>query len=173
MRGYDTDRADYEKVRQERVDKCYRETPVNQKKAENILVYYVTQLQLNLRNLKEANANIWTKESQHLGIMRAVNTKDASEGYQQEQVACADGNKMSEAEMKKLGLKQKEVTLELRQMISKQATKKTMLQEQKAAANAQSAEEANKRANFAESQQKNAEKSLKNNISPVPVSGGI
>lgn len=172
MRGFDRDRADYEKVQEERINDCYKETPMKQKKAENILIYYVTQFQLSIKALKDANAVIWTKESQYLGTMRAVST-NSNDGYQQEQVACADGNKMSEAEMKKLGLKQKEVTLEMKDMITKQYTKKTVLMEERSKAQAHETEEANKRATFAEDLKKRSKENIKSPIEPMAVKGGM
>lgn len=68
--------------------------------------------------------------------MRAVNTKDSTEGYQQEQIACSDGNKLSPAEMEKLALKQQSVNNELKEMITKSQTKKSMLIESEAKAKA-------------------------------------
>jgi hypothetical protein len=173
MRGVDVNRPDYDKLSEERYQKCITETQMNQKKAENLLEYYATQLQASLKKLKDANAKIWTTESWHLGTMRSVNTKDKTEGYQQEQVACADGNKLTPAEMEKIGLKQQSVNTELKELITKQQTKKTSLMEMEAKANADQLEEIKKRQSFSEQQGKRASDSLKENISPVPVQGGI
>lgn len=177
MRGVDTERADYEKIRDERVEKCYAETPVNQKKAENMLNYYISQLQLSLKNLKDANAQIWTKESQYLGLSRAVTTttgKGANDAYQQEQVACSESQEMSMATMEKLSLKQKQVTTELKQVISKQYTKKTVMKEESRKASAAETEESNKRIGFAEQQKKSSDSNLrKNNVSPMAKEGGM
>ena len=173
MRGVDVNRPDYDKLSEERYQKCLTETKMNQKKAENLLEYYATQLQSNLKKLKDANAKIWTAESWYLGTMRSVNTKDATEGYQQEQVACADGNKLTPAEMEKLSLKQQSVNTELKELITKQQSKKTNLMEMEAKANADQLEELKKRQSFSEQQGKRSQDALKNNISPVPVKGGI
>src|SRR5690606_39225700 len=80
MNGVSLDRADYAKLQEERVAKCKADVRMNQKKAENLLNYYVNQMQTTIYQLKQANANIWTKESYYLGTMRAVNSKDSTEG---------------------------------------------------------------------------------------------
>lgn len=171
MRGVDTDRADYEKLQEERYQKCLTDTAMNQKKAENLLVYYTDQLAQNLKKMKDANAKIWTAESWYLGTMRAVNTKDSTEGYQQEQVAC--GQNLEPAEMSKLQLKQQSVNNEYSEMTAKQVMKQTSMMEMEAKANADQLEEIKKRQAFSEQQGKRSQEALKNNISPVPVQGGI
>lgn len=173
MQGVSQERADYEKVQEERYNKCIEDTKINQKKAENLLNYYVGQLQNSLMQLKKANATIWTAESWYLGTMRAVNTKDATEGFQQEQVTCAASNELSPAEMDKLKLKQKDVTIQLKGFITKQYSKKTMMMEEEQKAKATQKEEMAKRQAFSAEQGKRSSESLKKNIAPVPVQGGI
>lgn len=171
MRGFDKNRADYEKVQEERVEDCYKSQNTNEKKAANLINTYVEQLRVTLQKLKEANAKIWTIESKELGIMRAVNSKDSQAGYQQEQVACSDT--LQPAEMAKLGLKQQQVENEMAEMQSKQLLKQTTMMEMEAKANAETTEEANKRTSFAEQQKKASDNNNKKNVPPVAKEGGI
>lgn len=171
MRGFDRNRADYEKMQEERVEDCQKNQNMNEKKAANLINTYVDQLRISLDAMKKANATIWTVESKELGIMRAVNSKDSTAGYQQEQVKCSDT--LQPAEMSKLALKQQQVENEMAEMQSKQLLKQTSMMEMEAKASAEQTEEANKRASFAEGQKGRSKENLKNNISPVPVQGGI
>ncbi len=173
MRGVSTDRPDYEKLQEDRYNQCISNTRMNQKAAENLLNFYTTQLQQSLLNLKKANATIWTAESWYLGTMRAVNTKDATEGFQQEQVSCEGSNDLSPAEMEKLKIKQKGVTVEYKEFISKQYTKKTSMMEEENKAKAEQLNELEKREAFAAEQGKRSNEAIKTNIAPVPVKGGI
>ena len=136
MSGIPIDRPDYEKLYDERVGKCKEETRINQKKADNLFNYYVSQLQAATFSYKKAQGEIWTKESWYLGTNRSVNTRDKTDGYQQQEVACAEGNALTSAEMDELKLKQQGVTTELKEIIAKEKTKQVnnMTQKKKAEA---------------------------------------
>lgn len=173
MLGFDMSRQDYEKVRDQKYNDCMTKTKLNQKTAENLLTYYVGQLQVQLKVLKDANAIIWTKESEILGVNRSVQSKPNSDGYQQETISCSKGNKLSEAELKKLELQQQSLNTELKGMTAKQHHKKATLMEMKAQADKESSEERNKRNAFAESKQKQSSELLKSQVAPVAIEGGI
>lgn len=137
MSAVSVDRPDYEKIYEERTTKCREDVKMNQKKAENLLDYYVNQLQISTLAYKKAKGELWTKESWYLGTMRSVNTRDKTDGFQQQEVACAEGNELTPAEMDQIARKQQSVTTELKEVIAKQQTKKTIHMEEKAKAASQ------------------------------------
>lgn len=171
MRGFSSDRPDYQKVRDERMEKCSADTRINQKKAENLFSYYMVQFQDALYKLKQANANIWTKESWYLGTTRSVNSKNSSEGFQQEEISC--GQNLEPAEMQKLSLKQQGVENEYSEMQAKQLLKQTTMMEMQAKSEKDVSDENQKRKAYAQNQQKKNVRDLKQQIIPVPVSGGF
>ena len=145
LKGVSTDRPDYNKLYDERVEKCKKDTRVSQKSSENLMNYYVEKLQSSTHLYKRAQGEMWTLQSWHLGTMRSVNTKDSTDGYQQQQVTCSEGNELSSAQMSLLANKQQEVNAELKESIAKQQAKKANLMEQKQKALAKDAEERQKK----------------------------
>ena len=173
MRGFPDTRSDYIKIQDERVDRCQKEVKMNQKRAENIFLYYMQQLQIALTNVKDAQAQMWTKESFHLGTFRSVNPNDASSGFKQEQVACAESNNLTMAEMEMIQRKQEAINNETKQMIAKQYLKKTNMMESERHKKSENEEELRKKQQFAEEKQKQNSNAMKNKMDPLPVSGGI
>lgn len=165
MRGIPTSRADYQKLREERVERCKVEAQMNQKEAENLLGYYVDQFRISLTEYKKMNAYIWTQESIHLGTTRAV-SQNSNEGFTQEQVTCAE--KMSPAEMQKLGLKQQQVEAELAEQQAIELKKQTTMMQMAKEQDAQYVDEMNKRREFAETLNKENQHQLNN---PLPMTG--
>lgn len=170
MRGVDINRQDYEKYREQEIARCYKDNQMNEKRAQNLIVQYVESYKTALFGLKSANAKIWSVESKELGIMRAMGTQ-ATDGYQQEAVACSDV--LTPAEMSKLALKQQQVNNELAQMQTKSLMKQTTLQEMAAQAEKDNIQEQNKRNAFAESKAKQSKELLQSNPAPVAIEGGI
>ena len=173
MRGFDDNRSDYQKVRDERFEKCKTDTRMNQKKAENLFNYYITQYQNSIYLYKQANANIWTKESWHLGTMRSVNSKDTTEGFQQETVTCAEGNALTSAEISKLEIKSKQVNQGLQEFVTKQYQKKTIMMEEKKKAESEHNKENQQRKAYAQKQNKKQVRDLKQQVIPVSPSGSL
>ena len=128
MQGIDQTNANYEKLKEERVTKCKENVKVNQKKAGNLLLYYIDEYQRTLYTYKEANSKIWTLESKYLGRNRMVKLEDAAEGYQQEQVQCSEV--LQPAEMQKIGIKQQAVNNEYTEIIAQEAIKQNVLMEE-------------------------------------------
>lgn len=172
MRGVSVDRPDYDKLQDERVEQCNKDTRMNQKKAENLMNYFVQQLQSSLYRYKLANAAIWTSESWYLGVTRSVNSKNSTEGYQQEQVTCAEN--MEPAEMQKIGLKQQQVETEYAEITAKQVMKQNAMMEEQAKAEAADREERNKRQAFQDKKNEDTKKATQTTgTSFTPINGTI
>ncbi len=171
MRGVSPDRPDYSKLQDERVEECRTNTRMNQKKAENLLNYYVGQLQTALYKHKNANAVIWTKESWYLGTMRSVNSQKQADGFQQEEIKCSEN--MEPAEMQKLSLQQQQVEAEYAEMTAKQVLRQTTMMEQQAKAEKANADERKKKASFAEKQNERQKDAMKQGNTMVPLEGTI
>lgn len=173
MRGVDNTRVDYGKLEDERVSKCRDDVKINQKKAENLFNYYVQELQGTTYQYKKAQGDLWTKQSWHMGTMRSFNTKDSTEGYQQQTITCQDGNSLSSAEMNLLSIKTQSVTSELKEVIAKQQTKKTNLMADKQKAQSNDLKERRKRSAMTDIKNKDSKKSQTESVNTMGTIDGL
>jgi hypothetical protein len=173
QRGLNRDAPDYDKQVEKLVETCRKNTSMNQKKAQNLFDYYVTQYQSSLFNLKDANAQIWTFESEYAGINHLVNIQATTDTngstFQQEQVSCSD--KMSPAELSLLHTKQANVQNDLTEQIAKESMKQSTILETNEIEKNQMREDNRRKAMMAEEQNKSAKQMMENPQAPFPVKG--
>lgn len=112
-KGLNREDPEYESILQQKISDCRKNTHTDQKKAASLLDYYITEYSKALSSYKQANATIWTIESESTGVNHLISTKKvevapATKGgngssFQQEEISCSD--KLSEAEMGLLQIK--------------------------------------------------------------------
>jgi hypothetical protein len=171
--GLDRDAPDHDKQLKLLVDDCKKNTSMNQKKAQNLFDYYVNQLQASLYNFKNANAQIWTIESQYGGINHLVNiqsTKDSSGStFQQETVSCSD--KMTPTEIALLQTKQQSVQSDLTESIAKESIKQSTMMENNEVEKQQMRDDNQRKAMMTEERNKQFEQMNQNPQAPFTTKG--
>jgi hypothetical protein len=174
QRGMDRDDPQYEKKVQKMVDECKASVSMNQKKAQSLLSYYVEQYQAAIQNYKNANAQIWSFESEYAGINHLVSTgattgKDGST-FQQEQVTCPE--KMQPAEMQLLQLKQQSVNNDINEQIRNESMKQTEMMQTKQIEDQNEKDENQRREVMVEQRNKEMKKAGHNVGQPFNVKAG-
>lgn len=170
MQGFDSNKPNYDFELDKRKEQCLANVTMDQKKSENLLNYYATQLQNALYKFKNANASIWTTESKELGRTRVI-TKNNTGGFQQEEVSCAQS--LTPAEMDKLALKQQSVNNELNEIIAKETMKSNMRDEEEAKQKAEANKESSIRKTMIDKKSSEQRNQDKMNTGVVPGRTGI
>lgn len=170
MQGFDSNQPNYDFELEKRKEECLNNVAIDQKKSENLLNYYATQLQNTLYKFKNANASIWTTESKELGRTRVI-TKNNTGGFQQEEVSCAQS--LTPAEMDKLSLKQQSVNNELNEIIAKETMKSNMRDEEEAKQKAEANKESSIRKIMIDKKSSEQRNQDKMNTGVVPSRAGI
>lgn len=168
MKGVSTERADYSVLQEKKLNECKSQLKVQQKDAENLINYYADKLSESVRQYKTYQGKIWEVQSEYLGINRSV-SKNVQDGFQQEEIRCADANNISEAVMTQLQLKSQAVNNDLTERIAKDMLKMSTIEIQKEEASVKASEEMAKRNKFAEKKAEEDAKASKTTLPPVPL----
>jgi hypothetical protein len=168
MKGISSERADYSSYMDKKITDCKSQQKMKQKDAENLFAYYSDKLVEVLRQYKTEQGKIWEVQSEYLGINRSV-TKKVQDGFQQEEVRCADANTISEAVLTQLQLKSQSVNNDLTERIAKDMLKMSTMEINKEEASVKSSEELAKRNQFVENKIKDDQKVSKTVLPPVPL----
>lgn len=170
-RGIDINRPDYMEVLDQRLKQCKETTVANQKKSENLMVYYVDILRQQIQLEKAANAKIWTAESFYLGINRNA-TNNEADGFQQEDIQCADNNK-SPAVMAQLNLQQQQVEAEYSEIIAQNFVLQNAAVEDRKNKDKELMLELQRREDYVRRQTREREAQLEQGIDLLPFEGGM
>lgn len=168
MAGVERDDVNFEKLRDERMKKCYQNMEMNREKALGLMSSNLNLLKLALLNLGTSQAQYWTLESQYLGTYRIVKNESFNPNQQEDKV-CAE--KLSPAEMDFILDQQKAVDAEYRELTAKQLRKKRILEEQQKQAEAQEAKEMEKKRYFMNRQEMYQSDAMKSGFVPNVVKG--
>lgn len=173
QRGLNHEAPDYDKQVEKLMTDCKKNTSSNQKKAQNLLEYYVNQYEESLTNFKNSNAAIWTFESESAGINHLVSTQSSTDSsgstFQQEQVSCSE--KLSPAELGLLQVKQNNVQNDLAEMQVKESIKQSTIMETNEIEKNQLRDETQRKSLMNDEKNKNFQKMNENPQAPFKVKG--
>lgn len=126
-----------------KIDECKKGVVINDKRVENLFNFYVNELKTSMMSYKTLTARVWSYDSEYLGMNRnvtlGVSDSDLGE-ITQEEVKCEQNLNATETEDLKNRLEAE--TLNSRAMMAEELTKKTMLMEAEAKAEANEQEKA-------------------------------
>lgn len=179
MRDYDINRADYYEVMDRRHKQCLSTITMNQKKAENLLNYYLLEYQTALNAYKTANTVIWNAESLYLGLNRDTTSSSDSESFLANEVVCPEKRDISPSAMAEIRLKQQAVDVEFKEIIAtesmkmKPRTPDEILYGYDNSISKEDAEEMKRREDYVRRQSRDSAENLESGLDLVPFEGGM
>lgn len=148
MGNYDPNRPDFAILLEKEKEKCLSNLKIDHKKMQNLLNYYVKQLQSSLEKHKKANAEIWTIESDILGVNRNVSVEESGQLFPQENVVCEDAFALEYNDQLLLQNKKISANNDLKEIIAKNYTKQTSIEETKKQAEFEQKQELQRKQDF-------------------------
>jgi hypothetical protein len=169
--GMDQSAPNYELKKDQVVKQCRDNVVMNQKKSQNLLDYYSTQLEQTLYTFKNSNAQIWTLESKYAGVNRLIPLKGTANQtgstFQEDGISCS--NTLSEAEMGKIQVQQQSVNNGLTEIIAKETVKDAATKDNENIEAHELQDEENNRKVMSDSRNKDLEKANTNVQQPFKV----
>lgn len=170
MFGFDPNKPTYDIEYEKRKNECEASNTSSEKKEENLFQFYASNFFSSIYKEKKSLAKIWTFESKYLGTTRVVLDNPTS-GFQSENAKCA--NNLSEADMKKLAVMQKDIQTKYKEIIAKNKIKKNIRKENEKNQRVKEDKEYLRRKELIDNRNKELYKQDRINTGISPPKGGI
>lgn len=130
MEGSNPESITYGPLLEKKLKDCKENIKIDEKSAENLIEYFVTNYKNARYRQQSSIAKIWNVESDQFGRNRFVSNigkNSAVTSFQQQEVKCSEN--LTVSQMEKLQLDQSTNTVKLREMILKNKIKQTTMKQ--------------------------------------------
>lgn len=162
MSGVKPESKGYDQLYEKKKKECENNLVINEKNAENIVSYFVTNFKNALYKKNNAKAKIWTIESDILGINRfeSQNGKNSPvANLQADNIKCSE--ELTAAQLDKLEMAQDSNNLKLKEIILKNKIKQAEMRKTEGRMTSEAFKESKRRDQFFDRKKKESERKRK------------